>query len=426
MVQLIKREIFDELSAHVLKKEVTVITGPRQTGKTTLIYQLKDWLIEKKKIPPSQIKFFNLDLITDLEGLDGQEEFIKFIKEELRRGKFLYIFIDEIQRLENPGKFLKGIYDLNLPVKLIVTGSSSLEIKSRIFESLAGRKRVFNIWPFSFKEYLRVCAPELLDLIDERNISHINKKKILEHLYDFTIFGGYPRVAFAQNKDEKIKIISEIYSSYVEKDIVGFMNIKHPLTFTKLLAILGAQTGGLLNFQEICNTLRINFRTVENYISALESTFVIKPVRPYFTNIRKELTKMPKIYFTDNGLRNFSLRYFANFTENRDKGPLLENFVFSSLIKCWDGGINYWRTKDKNEVDFILSDYYGNAIPVEVKATELRKIEIGSGIRSFIDRYSPKNAFIINLSLEEKVKHNRTHIHFLLPYSIKNLIKEIG
>ncbi|MCM8798856.1 MAG: AAA family ATPase, partial [Candidatus Omnitrophica bacterium] len=242
MKRLIHREIFPEIVRHLKKEEVTIITGTRQTGKTTLLHQLKDYLVREKNVKPSQVKFFNLDLITDLESLKSQQDFIKFINEELLKEKFLYIFIDEIQRLENPGKFLKGIYDLKLPIKLIVSGSSSLEIKSKIFESLTGRKRVFFLWPFSFREYLSYFEPDLIKII-EKKPSEINKMKILKFFFDFIIFGGYPKVTLTKIKEEKIQVLNEIYSSYVERDIIGFLKIKNPLSFTKLVTLLADQIG---------------------------------------------------------------------------------------------------------------------------------------------------------------------------------------
>lgn len=419
MKNLVQRTVFKPILKHLSEKEVTIIIGPRQTGKTTLLFQIRDYLIDINQVSSSQIKFFNLDLITDLQGIGNQSDFIKFLKEELSKEKFLFVFIDEVQRLENPGKFLKGIYDLNLPIKFIVSGSSSLELKSKIFESLAGRKRIFHLWPFSFSEYISWYEPPLLNLIDKKDISFLNKKKILDYFYNFVIFGGYPRVVLAKNNEEKLKILNEIYSSYIERDIIGFIKIKNPLVFTKLVGLFGDQIGNLVNLKEISNTLAINFRTVENYLYVLENTFVINLLRPYFTNARKELTKMPKVYFVDNGLRNLTVKYFTDFLNNRDRGELLENFVHSSLLKCLEGTINYWRTKDKSEVDFVLRDYYGNVTPIEAKATELRKAEISRGLRSFIERYKPKKALVINLSLEKEVRINNTRVVFLLPYRLK-------
>ncbi|MFH1782450.1 MAG: ATP-binding protein [Candidatus Omnitrophota bacterium] len=423
--RLVKREIFDEVTAHLRAEEITVITGSRQTGKTTLLFQLKDWLIAKNKIRESQVKFFNLDLISDLTNLRSQEEFIKFLREEAEREKFLYVFIDEIQRIDDSGKFLKGIYDIKLPVKFVVSGSSSLEMKSKTLESLAGRKRVFHLWPFSFSEYLSSYEPSLLDLLKKADISNPNKKKIFGHFFDFIIFGGYPRVSLCRGTKEKIAILNEIYSSYIEKDIVGFMKVKKVFVFSKLVALLADQIGGLINLHELSATLGMNFRTLENYIFALENTFVVNLARPYFTNARKELTKMPKVYFADTGMRNLAVKYFAHFPDNRDKGQLLENFIASSIARHWDGKINYWRTKDKNEVDFVLRDYYGGIIPIEVKAMELKKPEITRGLRSFVEKYKPKKAFIVNLALEKSIEIAHTKVAFILPYKVSEILKEI-
>jgi len=420
---IINREIFPDIARNLPEEEITVITGARQTGKTTILLQLKDYLINNKKVKPSSIKMFNLDLFSDLEGIRTQPDFVRFLREELNKEKFLYVFIDEVQRLENPGKFLKGIYDLKLPLKIVVTGSSSLEMKSKIFESLTGRKRVFNIWPFSFPEYLSCYDTGLSKLISGKSLSAIHKRTIFEHLFDFIVYGGYPRVALTGNKEEKIILLNEIYSSYIEKDIVGFIKIKNPLTFSRLVSLLSDQIGGLINLKEVSSTLGINHRTLEHYLSALENTFVIKFVRPFFTNIRKELSKMPKIFFADTGMRNLALKYFAEFRDNRDKGELLENFVLSSLLKKGNITVNYWRTKDKSEVDFICRDYYGNIIPVEVKASELRKPEIGKGLRSFIEKYKPDRAFLLNISLEEKIRLENTQIEFLPPYAIERIFQ---
>ena len=415
--ELIKREIFGEIAAHLKAEEITVITGARQTGKTTLFLQLKDYLIARK-VKESQIRFFNLDLINDLFALNNQGDFIKFLKEELKREIFFYCFIDEVQRLENAGRFLKGIYDLKLPVKFVVSGSSSLEMKAKISEPLTGRKRIFHLWPFSFSEYILWGEPSLSGLLKEESVSAISREKIMGHFFDYVIFGGYPKVVLSSSVKEKIDVLNEIYSSYIEKDIVGLLKVKNPFAFAKLVSMLSAQAGGLVNLHELSSTLGMNFRTMESYLFSLENTFVISLARPYFTNARKELTKMPKVYFVDTGMRNLSVKDFSPFTANRDKGKLLENVTASLIARSREGTLNYWRTKDKNEVDFVIRDYFGGIIPVEVKADEMKRPEIPRGLKSFIDKHQPKEAFMVNLSLQEAVKINNTRIKFILPYQI--------
>lgn len=414
----IPREIFPEIKKHLQSKEITVIIGPRQAGKTTLINQLQEYLLNKQNIKQTKIKTFNLDLIQDHSLLKNQADFIQYLKNEISLHGQLFVFIDEVQRLENPGKFLKGIYDLFLDVKFVVTGSSALEIKSKIVESLSGRKKIFKLYPFSFLEALSYKNPDLFKLIKNEEISARHEELITKHLYEILLFGSYPRVVLADTPDEKIAVLSEIYESYIEKDVTGFLSVKNPFVFAKLISVLSAQSGQLVNLKEIGNTLNINYRTLESYLSILEQTFVIAQLRPYFTNIRKELTKMPKIYFLDNGLRNFALKSFVAFEDNRDKGFLLENFIYSSLLKIWPAEINFWRTKDKSEVDFILRNFYGRVIPIEIKASLLKKPEITRGLKSFINKYDTEKAIVVNLSLQKTHQLDNCKVDFIKPISI--------
>jgi len=328
-----------------------------------------------------------------------------------------------VQRLENPGLFFKGIYDLNLPVKFVLTGSSSLEIKAKTQESLAGRKRIFYLYPFSFKEYLRAKNKFLLKLFNKKTINKLDQKSIDKHLEQFLIFGGYPEVVLADLIKEKIKILEEIFNSYIEKDIIGFFKIEDRIAFTKLVRILASQTGNLLNNNEISATLGIKNETIKRYLQALENTFVISLVRPFYKNVRTELTKMPKVFFLDNGLRNFALRNFQKFSERYDTGQILENYIFSFLKKNLETyqGINFWRTKDKAEVDFIIQDQ--TLIAIEVKAKALKQPKFGRSLGNFIKNYQPQKAFLINLAYQGKKTFKKTEVLFVKPWEINGLLR---
>jgi len=419
---LVKRQIFSEIAKHLQSPEITVIIGPRQVGKTTLLFQLKDYLI-KKGYPETKIFVFNLDVITELDLFSSQQKFINFLKERVGKEK-LFIFIDEAQRIENAGIFFKGIYDLKLPVKLVLTGSSSLEIKAKIHESLTGRKRVFNLYPFTFAEYFSARDTTLSKLISQKEISSYSREQIMEHLLIFLNWGGYPKVALETNISEKQQILKEIFSSYIEKDIIGFLKIKNHSAFTNLVALLSSQIGQLVNTNELSQSLKIERKTIEKYLEILEKTFIIKWIPPFFKNPRKELTKMPKIYFLDAGLRNSALKSFREIETRPDKGALLENFIFSEILKQTDIQIHFWRTKEKAEVDFVLTNYVGIILPIEIKATFLNSPKISRSFRSFITRYQPKQAIIVNLSFQGKLKLGKTQIIFVLPYEIERLITD--
>lgn len=357
---LVKRVIFPEIIQHLEAEEITLIIGPRQVGKTTLLFQLKDYLIKHKHYSEKNILFFNLDLIDDIAQIKNQTHFINILKENLKflEKKPLFVFIDEAQRMENAGIFFKGIYDINLPVKFILTGSSALEIKAKIHESLTGRKRIFNLYPLTFHEYLKAKDNFLAKLILEKEISSYRQNRIFKHLFNFIIYGGYPKIALEENPKKQIQFLKEIHSSYIEKDIIGFLKVKEPLTFITLFTILAEGIGQLVNLRELSNTINIVYRTLERYIDTLEKTFILKRILPFFKNSRKELTKMPKIYFYDFGLRNFFLNDYQTIEKRIDKGAYLENIVFKKFLNQTESldKIKFWRTQDKNEVDFIIEN----------------------------------------------------------------------
>ncbi len=413
---LVQREIFPQITKHLDAKEITLIIGPRQIGKTTLLSQIKDHLL-KQGYSESRVLSFNLDVITDRRLFESQTEFIKFLKERITKEK-LFVFVDEAQRVGNAGIFFKGIYDLDLPVKFFLTGSSALEIKSKIHEPLTGRKRIFYLHPLSFHEYVSAKDTSLVKLLEQKESSAYTKERILEHLSRFLVWGGYPKIALEDNLETKEQLLREIYSSYMERDIIGFLEIKNTTAFTNLVAMLASQVGQLVNTQELSNTLNVERKTVEKYLEILEKTFVIERISPFFRNVRKELTKMPKVCFLDAGLRNFALSDLKGFEERHDKGAILENFLFAELRKSTDEKFHFWRTKEKAEVDFVLEHRFDEPLPIEVKATSLKSPEISRSFRSFLHAYKPERAFVINLGFQGFKKVESTEVEFILPYEI--------
>lgn len=418
---LAQRDIFPQIELHLDAKEITLIIGPRQVGKTTLLLQLKDHLV-RRGYPESRILSFNLDLITDRALFESQTEFIKFLKERIGKEK-LFIFVDEAQRVGNAGIFFKGIYDLDLSIKFVLTGSSALEIRSKIHEPLTGRKRTFYLYPLNFQEYISAKDASLTKLVDQKENSVYTKERILEYFSRFIVWGGYPKIALEDNVESKEQFLKEIYSSYIERDIIGFLEIKNTTAFTNLISILSSQIGQLVNTQELSNTLNVERKTVEKYLEILEKTFVLERVSPFFRNVRKELTKMPKVYFLDMGLRNFALGDLKSFGVRQDKGALLENFLFSELRKCADARFHFWRTKEKAEVDFVLEKRFGEMMPIEAKATSMRSPEISRSFRSFLNTYKPKYAFVVNLGFQGSIRIESTEIRFILPYEIVSVFK---
>jgi len=407
---LIKRKLHEELKKHLTAREISIIIGPRQVGKTTLMKEV----INELKLSNNNILFLNLDIESDKKFFDSQELLLRKI--ELEIGETGYVFIDEIQRKENAGLFLKGLFDQDLSYKFIVSGSGSLELKEHIQESLTGRKRLFELLPVSFEEFVNYKT----DYRYENNIEsffNLETNKTIYLLSEYLSFGGYPRIITEQSLEEKIKIINEIYGSYIEKDIVSLLNIDRPDAFTFLIKILSAEIGKILNYSNLAKLTGISTITLKKYLLYSEKTYVIQTITPFFRNSVKELTKSRSVYFFDLGLRNFASDTFKLIENRNELGFLFQNFVKSILfekIKWSSWYIKYWRTTDKAEVDFVITSGE-KVIPFEVKYSDLKSITVKRSLRSFIEKYSPVKAYVVNLSFEDRIKINNTVVTFI-PY----------
>src|SRR3989338_10629139 len=416
--KLVLRKKLQEIIQYLDNEDIIVLLGARRVGKTTLLLQIKNFLTQEKSVEENNIYFLNLDVIDDLMIIKDQSSFIKYIKSRMGKEK-IYFFIDEVQRLENPGLFLKGVHDLHLPVKFIVSGSSSLEIKAKTQEALTGRKKLFYLHPFSFDEFLSAKDEKLRVIQQKGDMSEPDKKALKNYLKEFMFLCGYPEAVLEDTTERKIKVLEEIYNSYLDKDIINFFKIEDQIAFTKLVKIFASQIGNLVNIAELSLTLGVKNTTVKRYVYALEGTFVVKLIPPFFKNTRKEITKMPKVYFYDNGVRNFALKRFEEFDERDDKGLLLENYVFSALqkdLRTFDT-IFFWRTKDKAEVDFIVEK--DAILPIEVKAQRIQKPIFPRSLLGFARRYCIKDVMIVNMFFEGMVEKHDTRIHYTVPEKFK-------
>lgn len=410
---MIKRTIKNDIIEHLTKKEITIITGARQVGKTTLMHELMLELQLQKK----SVFYLNLDIDLHAVYFASQDTLLKKI--ELEIGGSGYVFIDEIQRVENAGLFLKGLYDRNLNYKFVITGSGSLELKENIKESLAGRKRMFEMEPVTFTEF----ANYKTNYKYENRLSQffeIEKQQTQQLLFEYLNFGGYPRIVSESTLSEKLRLMNEIYNSYVEKDLVYFLKIERPEMFHLLIRILAAQTGNIVNYSELSKRCGIAVPTLKRYLWYAEKTFCIQYVSPYFTNVLKEITKSPTYYFVDLGLRNFAIGQMGNLTLANQMGFVFQNFVFNLLKSRFSLSnitLHFWRTTDKAEVDFVINRS-GEIIPIEVKYGEINTPTISRSFRSFIDKYNPNEAWLINRNFESEMVLNKTRIRFLPYYSL--------
>lgn len=414
----IERNVLNEIKQWMDDEDVLVLLGPRQSGKTTIIKKLIEGLTGY--ISRDALFYFNLDDRALIELFRRPEEFIKFIRAYLPEGK-AFIFIDEVQRVNEAGLFLKYIYDIGLNIKLIVSGSSSLEITAKVKEHLTGRKKVFRIYPFSFNEIVKhkrqIPANLLLNTANTKDITEYQSlfgEYLRSELMDYMSYGGYPKVYLRKESEKKEAELSEIYSSYVKKDVTDYLRIEQVDVFNRLVSLLAFQTGNLVNKQELSAALQTAWVTVEKYLMILQETFVIKLLPPYFTNRRKEITKMQKVYYMDTGLRNFIVRNFTTFDARADKGALFENVFLTERIKHLKdpSSTGFWRTQAGAEVDYILIEGE-KIIPVEVKATKLKAPKLTKSFKNFIDAHNPEHAVVATLDFCGEMTYSKTSVKFI-------------
>jgi predicted AAA+ superfamily ATPase len=241
-------------------------------------------------------------------------------------------------------------------------------------------------------------------------------------LNEYMLFGGYPRLVTQTTRDEKLHTLDEIYRAHTERDITGLIGAERPEAYVKLMKLLASQHGQLVNFSNLSNMAGLNQQTVKKYMFYAEKTFFIHLVYPYFTNIGKEITKSPMVYFNDIGIRNYQLGVSEI---NPGEGFTFQNLVYMQLRQKTEytgATINYWRTTDKAEVDFVV-ERQGKPMPVEVKFSVLKKPEITRSLRSFIAKYQPAKAWVINLGFTGNMQVDGTEVEFI-PYK-KLVFKEL-
>jgi hypothetical protein len=297
----------------------------------------------------------------------------------------------------------------------VVSGSGSIELKEKISESLAGRKRMFELSTVIFSEFVDFrTGYRYTDRLKE--FFRAEPAKTDQLFREYLMYGGYPRVILAETHQEKLATINEIFRSYLEKDIVYLLRVEKSDSFSNLVRVLASQSGKMVSYSELSSTLGLSLATVKIYLWYLEKTFLVRKVTPWFTNIRKEITKAPVYYFCDIGLRNFSSGSFGALSEG-EAGFAFQTVIHAMLKERFplaDTTIHYWRTKDKAEVDFVIRR--GELVtPLEVKYRDMKKLEIQRSFRRFLERYHPERGYVVNKCRNEEALVGETRVR-CLPY----------
>ena len=414
------RKSFQSLLEQKKDKKVSLLIGARQVGKTTILKSL-----HKELSDSSKTFFFDLDIYSNYEKVNTFENFLNTLKlngyDENQR-EFFYVFLDEFQRYPGLTLIIKNIYDNFDNIKIYASGSSSIKIKDEIQESLSGRKRTNNIYPLSFEEFLWFKEDE--DAIQHlHNIRKLKGKqlkqptsKLLAYLNEFMVTGGYPEVVLEK---DKAGVLESIFDLYVKKDLLEYLDVSKINPAKRLIEYLAINNGQKIKYSDIGQICSLRYKEILNYVELLKETYLIIDLRPFFSNKNSELVKIPKIYFIDNGVRNYFINNFNPVNKRNDSGFLFEGFVLSELLKngVKTDAIKFWQDKNKHEVDIIL-DFISKQIPIEIKYKENLKHDDFIGLKAFCDMYPETHTpFLINLDRQEQDKK----YEFILPYDLSFL-----
>jgi uncharacterized protein len=349
------RKIYSELEEHLAKKQVTVITGLRRVGKSTALKHLYKVYTSKNKVYLDLERMENRRIL-QLDNYKHIEQAIEAMGFDFKKPGL--IALDEIQTVKNIPSVVKSLYD-DYGTKFIVTGSSSFYLKNHFSESLAGRKKIINMFPLDFEEYLDFKA------VKKPNFGLQSWKEFNHTFYDlyksfydeYIVYGGLPEVALAKNEKDKIDYLKDILQSHIELDIMLLGDMSASDNLYKLILLLANRVGSKLDVSKIATFLGVNRAKVNDYILLLEATYLIRLVRPFTSGKDKEITKAPKLYFTDNGLLNLCGRISS--------GAQFENMVNNQLSS--QGELNYYERATGTEIDFI----FNKKIAVEAKETPI-------------------------------------------------------
>lgn len=361
------RNIYSVLLDHLSQKQITVLTGMRRTGKTTLVKQLmRDSTINQKY-------YFDLERM-DNRVLFSEPNYETIIFALTQQGADfkdkVLIAIDEIQLVPNLPSVLKYLYD-TYDIKFIVTGSSAYYMKNMFSESLAGRKKLFEVYPLSFNELLSFNGVSTVPLpLENVGVFVKSEYERLKNYYESYInYGGFPEVVLSASAANKKDMIQDIISSYINFDIALLSDIRKPANLYKLMRLLAVRIGTKLDVSKLTSLTQISRPTVENYIDLLEQSYLIRTIPVLSYSPDREITKARKVYFLDNGI--------AAVSAQAGSGSLFENAVFNQLLHF--GDIAYYQLKTGKEIDFILNKKMCFEVKETTTEADLKNLNAISG-----------------------------------------------
>lgn len=410
----VTRELESQLKNLLDDEETISIVGPRQSGKTTLLKRLEKILNQQNK----SVEFITFEKNKQRKLFEEIEEFKNTYQQKD------VVLIDEFQYAEGAGQKLKYLYDTT-DTKFIITGSSSLDLNHKTGKYMVGRMFTFNLYPFSFREFVKTKDKRTFEMLEERFPDPFDSfdpdqafgKAINDQLEDFfeeyMIYGGYPKVVLSDDRERKELILENNLENYLTKEIKELLSLASDDNLLKLAEALAAQIGNLVNYNNLSGIAELSHQKTKEHLNIFEKTFICEFIKPFYTNKQKEIVKNPVPYFIDPGFRNYLVDDFRKFRLRNDVGALVENFVFMALKRRQKSElrkVKYWRTKSKAEVDFVIRKRR-KPKPIEVKYSS--DPTPGKSFYSFLRKYEPKEGYVLTKGKSKVIEAEGTKINFV-------------
>ena len=385
---------------------VALVVGPRQSGKST-------WVRHELANAGAPVLVLHGEEPRVRELASSAGEMLDALSEVLT-GDTVLAF-EEVQRLPDAALLLKGVVDLQPRRRVVATGSSSLQLRSRTRESLAGRARRTLLLPFALREVSAGLGDDLVPAARE-----VKMRAAWERL---VLFGGYPEAWLSDSPAERLYHLVEAIAL---RDTSDLFRIDRPAALRRLLSLAAADIGNLVNLSHWAEVAGVSRPTVERYLGVVEDVHLLRLVRPFAGGRRAEITGTPKVFLVDNGLRNALFGGFVPLDNRADRGSLFENAVFGELSKSLRllDELMFWHSKGGAEVDFVVRRG-SQLVAIEVKAGDLRAPRISRSLRSFVKAYEPASVGVINAALSADEVVSGVPVLFRRPWELGEVLERL-
>ena len=374
---------------------IAVLIGARQVGKTSIM----KCYVENK--PHHLLNGQDAEMAALFTKLSTIEQYLTIQLNAELKGLLL---IDEFQYIDGVSTIMKLLTDKYPDLKILCSGSSSLDILQQVEESLAGRVRVIEVLSLSFSEFLLFKDKKLNQMQQSIEIQSANAltAPVEAKLNEYLIYGGLPRVVLADSPSDKVELLNDIYQTYLLRDVRMYIANEHFVGFNKLLRLLSMQIGNLVNINDLSKECGLTYKKCEEYIYLLQQMYIIRMIEPFHSNKRKSVSKMNKVYFYDIGLRNIIYNSFNEMDFRVDNGAIFENYV---LLELWRkrraaGTVQFFRTQSGTEVDFVTIQEDDVKV-IECKYKRHEKAISVPNMTNFAKEEGFQKQFLVNINLSQ-------------------------